>query len=175
VRVGRNDHVEMLHLIATGERGIFGFVIDAHNIERHRALITEARQHDFDVILDPKTQQMGLPGSHTESLAALPWGLQRHHNITDFDGGEGRRRAARIVKAAVARGFTQLLGPTHLLHSPNDPWLRRDIAMINWAADEIAASGAEVGPHLFVGASRDFAAPASRTPRCNRCDCGRPL
>ncbi len=43
VRVGRNDHVELLHLIRTGEDGIFGFVIDAHNVERHKDLITEAR------------------------------------------------------------------------------------------------------------------------------------
>jgi hypothetical protein len=145
VRVGRNDHIEMLHLIATGERGIFGFVIDAHNIERHRELITEARRHDFDVILDPKTQPMGLPGGHTAHLAALPWGLERHHNITDFDGCEGQRRAAQIVETAVTNGFTQILGPTHLLNSPNDPWLRRDIAMMNWTADQIASNRAELG------------------------------
>jgi hypothetical protein len=145
VRVGRSDHVELLHLIATGERGMFGFVIDAHNIERHRELITEARRHNFDVILDPKTQQMGFPGAHTEGLAALPWGLERHHNITDFDGVEGQRRAAQIVDVAASNGFTQILGPTHLLNSPNDPWLRRDIAMMNWTGEYIQRSGAEMG------------------------------
>jgi len=144
VRVGRNDHIELQHLIRAGEEGIFGFVIDAHNIERHKDLITEARQHEFDVILDTKIQQMGFPGAHTEGLAALPWGLERHHNITDFDGSEGRRRAAQIVEVAVNNGFTQILGPTHLLNSPNDPWLRRDIAMMNWTADEIARSGKEL-------------------------------
>jgi hypothetical protein len=145
VRVGRNDHVELLNLIATGERGIFGFVIDAHNVDRHRELITEARRHDFDVILDPKTQQMGLPGGHTDGLAALPWGLERHHNITDFDGAAGQRRAAQIVEFAATRGFTQILGPTHLLSTTNDPWLRRDIAMMSWTADQIARSGSELG------------------------------
>jgi hypothetical protein len=144
VRVGRNDHVELLHLIATGERDIFGFVIEAHNIERHHELITEARRHDFDVILDPKIQQMGFPGAHTGGLAALPWGLPRHHNVTDFDGSEGKRRAAQIVEIAVANGFTQILGPTHLLTSPNDPWLRRDIAMMNWTAEQIAKNTAEL-------------------------------
>jgi hypothetical protein len=141
VRVGRNDHIELLHLIAAGERGIFGFVIEAHYVERHRDLITEARRHDFDVILDPKIQQMGFPGAHTESLTALPWGLERHHNIADFDGTEGKRRAAQIVEAARRNDFTQILGPTHLLNSSNDPWLRRDIAMMNWTAEEIARTG----------------------------------
>ena len=32
VRVGRNDHREILDLIATGERGIFGFVIEAQHV-----------------------------------------------------------------------------------------------------------------------------------------------
>ena len=145
VRVGHNDHIEMMHLIATGERGIFGFVIDAPNIKRQRELITEARRHDFDVILDPKTQQMGFPGAHTGALAALPWGSPRHHNITDFENTEGRRRAAQVVEMAAANGFTQILGPTHLLSSPNDPWLRRDIAMMNWTADEIERNAADLG------------------------------
>jgi hypothetical protein len=144
VRVGRNDHVELLHLLATGESGVFGLVIDAHYIDRLQELITAAHRHDLDVILDPKTQQMGFPGAHTEWLAALPWGLERHHNITDFDGGEGQRRAEQIVETAVTNGFTQLLGPTHLLSSANDPWLRRDIAMMCWTAEEIARSGKEL-------------------------------
>jgi hypothetical protein len=144
VRVSRNDHVPLLHLLATGEEGIFGFVIDAQNVERHKELITEARRRGLDVILDTKIQQMGFPGTLTKGLSALPWGLERHHNVADFDGNQGRRRAAQIVEAATTGGFTQLLGPTHLLNSPNDPWLRRDVAMMSRTAEEIARSGAEL-------------------------------
>lgn len=144
VRVGRNDHVALLHLLATGEQGIFGFVIDGQNVERHKELITEARRRGLDVILDPKTQQMGFPGALTEGLSGLPWGSERHHNVADFEGDEGRRRAVQIVEAAATKGFTQLLGPTHLLSSPNDPWLRRDIAMMDRTAEEITRNGAEL-------------------------------
>jgi hypothetical protein len=49
------------------------------------------------------------------------------------------------VQAAAEGGFTQLLGPTHLLNSPNDPWLRRDIAMMNRTAEQITRSRAELG------------------------------
>ncbi len=140
VRVGRNDHREMLDLIAKGEQGIFGFIIEAQYIERHRELMTEARRRNFDLILDPKTQPMGLPGGHTARLAALPWGLERHHNITDFEGTAGRTRTAQIVETATANGFTQILGPTHLLSGPNDPWLRRDIDVMGWTRDSISAS-----------------------------------
>jgi hypothetical protein len=141
VRVGRNDHIELAQLLASGESGIFGFVIDAHNLDRHRELITEARRRNLDVILDPKTQQMGFPHALSESLSALPWALARHHNVTDFDGADGRSRAAQIVEFAMANGFTQILGPSHILSGASDPWLRRDIAMMNWAAEQVAAAG----------------------------------
>ncbi|CAA7611937.1 hypothetical protein [Magnetospirillum sp. UT-4] len=140
VRVGHNDHKEMLDLMATGERGVFGFVIGAQDVGRHRDLIAEARRREYDVILDPKTQQMGLSGSNSEALASLPWGMDRHHVVSDFDGSAGRRRAAQIVEMATEHGFTQVLGPTHLLSGPNDPWIRRDIRMMGWVADEIGQS-----------------------------------
>lgn len=44
VRAGRNDHVALLDLLATGEDRIFGLVIDAQHADRHRELITEARR-----------------------------------------------------------------------------------------------------------------------------------
>ena len=144
VRAGRNDHVALLDLLATGEEGVFGLVVDAQHAGRHRELITEARRRDLDVVFDPKVLQMGFSGALTKGLSALPWGLNRHHNVMDFDGSAGQQRAAQIVEAAVNSGSTQLLGPTHFLSSPNDPWLRRDIAMMTWAADAIARSGTEV-------------------------------
>ena len=95
VRVGYNDHREMLELIAAGEGKIFGFVIAAQNVERHRELMTEALGRDLDLILDPMTQPMGLPGGHKAQLAALPWGLDRYDNLSDFEGQAGRTVAGR--------------------------------------------------------------------------------
>jgi hypothetical protein len=146
VRIGRNDHKELLELIAAGERGIFGLVIDAANVERHRELITEARKRDFDVILDPKTQQMGLPGTYSAALAELPWGESKsHHSIAEFDGVNGEKRAAQMVEFALKNDFTQVLGPSHLIGDPNDPWLRRDISAMTFAADRIQKNGGHLG------------------------------
>lgn len=144
VRVGRNDHQELLDLIASGERGFCGLVIEAQNVSRHRELIAEANRHGFHLVLDAKTQQMATIGGHSEGLAALPWGLDRHHRLADFEGAAGRSRARQIVEAGTASGFTQILGPTHLVSGPNDPWLRRDIDMMGWTADEIKKSGADI-------------------------------
>lgn len=145
VRVGRNDHSEILDLIATGERGIFGFVIEAQYVERHHELITEVRNQGFDLILDPKTQPMGFPGGHTAPLAALPWGLERHHNLSDFEGPQGRSKAAQIAEMATRYGFTQVLGPTHLLSGYDDPWLLRDIAMMEWTRETLTNYGSDLG------------------------------
>ncbi len=145
IRVGRNDHLEMLDLIATGEKGIFGFVIEAQNIERHRILMNAARERHYDLILDPNTQRMGFPGGNTGKLATLPWGSVRHHNVTDFDDRPGRIRAKQIVDTALTHGFTHLLGPTHLLNGPNDPWLRPDISTMNFAWEEISRENHELG------------------------------
>src|SRR5690348_768678 len=76
VRVGRNDHRELLDLIASGEQGICGFVIEAQNTVRHRELIAEATRGNIHLVLDPKTQPMATIGGHSKSLAALPWGLE---------------------------------------------------------------------------------------------------
>jgi hypothetical protein len=146
VHVGRNDHKELLELIAAGERGIFGVVIEAPYVDRHKELITEARKRDFDVVLDPRTQQMGLPGSYKDALASLPWGQsRRHQTAADFDGEAGEVRVAKIVEFALEHGFTQLLGPSHLIGDPNDPWLRRDIGMMTWTSRRIEREGGNLG------------------------------
>lgn len=131
IRIGRNQHREMLHLLAEGERGFNGLIIDAPYTYRHRELIAEARQRGFEVILDPKTQAMATPGGHTPTLSELPWALDRPHRVDDFDGVEGRTRADQIAEFTVENKFTQILGPTRLLQSPNDPWLRRDISAMS--------------------------------------------
>lgn len=79
VRVGYNDHREVLDLVASGERGICGLVIDAQDVTRHRELIGEAAHKGLHLILDPKTQPMALPGGHSQALAVLPWGVSRCH------------------------------------------------------------------------------------------------
>jgi hypothetical protein len=144
VRAGFNGHVALLDLLGSGEKGIFGVVIDAQHLDRHRELITEARRRDLDVVLDPKVLQMGFPGGVTEGLSVLPWGLDRPHTVVDFDGSAGQRRAAQMAETAINHGCTQLLGPTHFLSSANDPWLRRDTAMMNRVAEEIARNDGEV-------------------------------
>lgn len=145
IRVGRNDHRELLHILASGERSIFGFVIEARYAVRHKDLIAEAKKLDIDVILDPMTQQLALPGGHNDRIATLPWACEGVHKLSDFDGDEGRLRVEALVQFAIDHGFTQVMTPSHLLSGPNDPWLRRDIESSRWAAALVRTKKADLG------------------------------
>ena len=144
IHVGHNDHRALLNLLASGERGMFGFVVSAVHADRHAELIADARDRGLDVILNPKTQEMAMPGAFADSFDGVPWGGSELHRLSAFQGAEGRSRVQQIVEFAATRNFTQLIGPTHLLSGPNDPWLRSDVLSMGWTRDAIAASGVQM-------------------------------
>ena len=144
LRVGRNQHKDLLETLGRGERNFHGLVIDAHNADRHSELITQALQYGLDVALDPRTLAMAFPGGHNTGMASLPWGLDRPHNITDFEGNLGRIHSIEIAEFATKHGFTQVLGPSHLLGGANDPWLRRDIENVRHLREALDSSNSSV-------------------------------
>lgn len=144
IHVGHNDHLALLNLLASGERGMFGFVISAAHASRHIELIADARDRGFDVILDPKTQEMATPSGLVESLSKVSWGGEEFHRVQRFQGRQGRTIVENIVEFAVERNFTQLIGPTHLLSGPNDIWLRTDVEAMGWTRRAIEAAGVQM-------------------------------
>src|ERR1041385_3446454 len=79
-RVGRDQHRDVLDLLAQGETSFFGLVIEARYADRHRELHTEALKKGLDVVLDPGTHAMATVGGHSPSAALLPWGSAQPHN-----------------------------------------------------------------------------------------------
>lgn len=126
LRVGRNDHVTVAHLLAEGERAYVGLVIDAQHAGRHRDLIHEANRLGIDTVLDTKSQQSAFIGGYTDSLGRLPWGLGRQSTLADFVAAEGFRRADEIAEFVRANGLSAVISPTHLIASANDPWFLAD-------------------------------------------------
>ncbi len=127
LRVGRQQHKDVLDVLAAGERGFMGLIIEAPYTERHWELRAEAAKQGLDVVLDPKTHAKATVGGHSPSLARLPWGADQPHRAEDFAGEAGEAIASTIAEFAVEEGFSQILGPTHLLRDPNDRWMRYDI------------------------------------------------
>lgn len=143
VRVGRNDHVDLLNLIAAGDARCLGVVFDAVHVDRHKELREQVGAHRLDAILDPKTQAAATVGGYTEHLGALPWGAGRPHRVDDFRGPAERERVETLGTFALEHGFTLVISPTHLLQSANDPWLMRDIEATGWLRHFLDRNGAK--------------------------------
>src|SRR5258707_6453916 len=76
LRPGRNDHRELLNLMAEGDTSCFGAIFDPTILRRHKELKDQVIEHRLDAILDTKTQQSATIGGYTEALGKLPWGVQ---------------------------------------------------------------------------------------------------
>jgi hypothetical protein len=126
LRVSRNDHKEVANRLAEGERAYTGVVLDAHNVTRHKELITVASQFGLDAVLDTRSHAAAFVGGFTGSLGELPWGLGRQSSLVDYQGANGMRRADEIAAFALERGLSAVVAPTHLLASANDPWFSAD-------------------------------------------------
>lgn len=143
IRAGRNDHGELLSLIAQGDARCFGFVIEATALKRHRELRERALAARTDVILDPKTQAAATRGGHTPEISKLPWALDRPHTVDDFHGARGRKISAAIGDCAIEYGFTQVIAPTHTLSSSSDEWFARDLECSRWLRTHLNDHGQE--------------------------------
>lgn len=143
-RVGRNQHRDVLDILGEGESGFSGLIFDAHYSQRHRELRSEAIRRGLDVILDPKSHAMALPGSHTESLSKLPWGSEHHHTSEDFKGDNGRMLANKAVDFALKNGFTEIHGLTHIIRDASDPWLGRDIETMGWMREALDSENSKI-------------------------------
>lgn len=101
-----------------------------------------ASQHRLDLILDPLTQPAATPGGFKEAIGALWWGIaNRPHAISDFEGPNGRRLIGTLGDFAIEHGFTQVLAPTHLLRSADDPWLSVDAEATRRLHDHLTRRG----------------------------------
>jgi hypothetical protein len=125
-RVGRNDHRELLELIASGDTRLFGLVFDPTYLHFQKELVDRAIERRLDVILDPRTQASATIGGFSSALGSLPWGCGRPHIEEDFTGAGGRPLIARLAAFAVEHGCSQLLTPSHVLRSTDDEWWEID-------------------------------------------------
>jgi len=150
LRAGRNDHLVLLNLIATGQTACFGVVFDAAQEDRHKELKEQVLTHRLDAILDTKVMQMALPGGHTRALGELPWGEANRLQLTsDFQGLAGRRLIAAIGDYAIQHGYTEVLAPTHLLRDVKDPWLAIDIQSTRLLREYLDQNGGRHIPLIY--------------------------
>lgn len=149
LRPGHGDHCQLTNLLLAGHQRIFGAVIDASLVERHKELRDQLSAGSLDIILDPRTQPAATPGGWKPSLGQLPWGADRPHVPDDFRSLAGRQRIIKLAEYAVAGGFTQVMAPTHVLGSPNDAWLSVDLEATGWLRTELDRRGGAKIPIIY--------------------------
>lgn len=140
-RPGRNDHRVLSDLIAGGDIGFFGAVLDPTNLSRQGELRDQLVQSKVDLILDPKTQEAAAPGRYTDSLGRLPWINGQITSVEDFQGVAGRRRIADFASFASDEGFTKVIAPSHLLTELDDGTCEANVALVNQLREQLTKTG----------------------------------
>jgi len=147
LRPGHNDHCQLSTLLLSGTQKVFGAVIDATIAERHKELRDQLASNRLHIILDPRTQPAALPGGFKPSHSQLPWGEERPHIPSDFQSLTGRQKVIKLAEYVIQNGFTQVMSPSHVIFSPNDPWLAIDLEATRWLRTELDRRG---GKHIPV-------------------------
>lgn len=149
LRVGRNDQRDLLNLIAAGDAGCFGIVLDPTLVDGQKELRERALARRLDVLLDPRTQAAATIGGFTTALGKLPWGLQRIHEFRDYEGVAAGRLIGGIAQFALDHGFTQVLAPTHLLRDDGGRWFEKDVKSTRRLREELDRRGGTVIPIVY--------------------------
>ena len=140
-RAGRNDHRELLDLLAAGETRFFGVVCDPTHSKFQREMMDRAMQRRLDLILDPRTQASATIGGFTDALGDLPWGRGRAHVEDDFRGAAGRRLIANLARFVAENGYSQVLTPSHVIRSTTEDWWDIDLGCASELREELDRIG----------------------------------
>lgn len=165
-RAGHVGH-PVLHkrLLEAEEPPFNGVLLSAAYTAAQEGLRQELRSRALEAVLDTHALELATPaGFERTSLQRLRWAGNRVHQPGDLAAGAGLELAEAVAKHVVKQGYTGLLSPTHLIKSPDDPWLdadRRNTARVRRYLD---ANGGEGVPLYYLLAihSRVLGDPEAR-------------
>lgn len=149
IRAGQNGGSAIATLLASGIRSFTGVVVDAPKPaknSRQKELIAMFQTHRLDIVLDTQAIRMATPSGYSDSLSKLPWGGSHMHMLRSFDSVSV---AAAIADYVVDCGFTEVMSPTHLIESANDPWFATDIDTTILLRRELDGRNARNTPILY--------------------------
>ena len=130
IRAGRIAQQDLQNFITARGPSFTGVVFEAKRVAQQRELLSLVLDKGLDAVLDPQTQPMATVGGYAARMNDLPWSEKRPHTLADLATDfQQRRMADEIAQFVLRYGFTQVLAPTHLIASPDDPWLTIDVAL----------------------------------------------
>jgi hypothetical protein len=144
LRPARNDHTPLMALMAEGRTDLSGLVLDACMADRHEELRTEARQHDLETVLDPRSVDLSTPGGVARAgIADLPWASEPLPQTAATLGGvSGDHLIDELVTYVAEKKFSAVLAPTHYLaDGAAEPWFTVDQRLISTLRAKLDAAG----------------------------------
>ncbi len=148
-RVGNNDHNMIANLISGGVGNFSGIVVSARTTKSQTQVREAALSKKLDVILDPQTMQLAMPGAFSDSIGALPWGCGRVHTINNFDV---KKTARDIAEHVAVNEYSAVLAPTHYLDDLDSPWVAIDSETTNQLRIELDSLGHKRTPIIYSAA-----------------------
>jgi len=88
-------------LVAEGLPVGSGMVVDACEPERARDLIHVATDEDVEVVLDPRSAELALPGGRVPGILSLPWAEQDVERPSAFTDARIREYAELVGQSAM--------------------------------------------------------------------------
>ena len=143
LRPGHRDSALLANLITQGFDVASGVVLDPAAADRTEELRGAALTAGMEVVVDPRTVELALPGGFTRTtVASLPWAGQALHTAADLTGVGGDSLCRAIASHVVEVGATAVLAPTHYI-SGVPSWLSVDAELTRKLRSALDVLGAQ--------------------------------
>lgn len=76
-----------------------------------------------------------------KTIGRLPWGADRPHLLSDFEGANQRRVVSSLANFVIKHRFSQVLAPTHLIRDANDVWFPVDLETFYGLREQLDKNG----------------------------------
>lgn len=128
LRLGHTGYRNLENLLAAGRLPIKRAVIDASHQEKQADLISSLKSIGTELVLDPKTAELSLPGGFATRARNLPWAHnERPHLPSDFTKNR-LKYCEQLAEFSVSLQVDVVHSATHVITSSNSPWLSVDVA-----------------------------------------------
>lgn len=127
LRVGRQDHTFLAQMLVDGKSVGSGLIADPAHFDKHKDVWIEARQHDVETVLDPRSLELSTPGGFLRGGARdLPWSPQTIHAPDSLHGKAGEDLCDHLIDMVAQAKHSAVLAPTHFIGASRDSWLDVD-------------------------------------------------
>jgi len=136
--MGHTHHRIVENLVARNAFPFRRVLVDASHVRTQHDLIRALKAKGIQVVLDPKSIELSLPGGITGATRALPWSPMLE---TLSDRRALREYCKRISNFAVTMGVDVILAPSHYIASSENDWNSIDSLACEILRAELDAAG----------------------------------